>query len=198
MREALHALAIFGGGLGVGVITPNSPFLQELPSLLLIAMIFCIGLEVTSDRSHLSQIKEHSFYVFLLPVLVAVGSLLGGILAAGILPGMTIQDSLLASAGLGYYSLAGVMVSAQYSVLIGAIALLSNVFREVITLLAAPFLVRYFGKTAVIAAGAATAMDMTLPIIRQTAGPRAVYPAFVTGLVLTIAVPFLIGGIMQF
>lgn len=193
MRESLYALGIFISGLIIGRFVPNSPLLQELPTYLLLVMAFCIGAEIGADRSHLAQIKRHSYIVFALPVLIALGSLAGGVVAAALLGDVTIKDSLLIASGLGYYSLAGILISAQYSPLIGAIALVSNVLREVITLLAAPLLVRYFGKTAVIAAGAATAMDMTLPVIRKTAGAKAVYPAFVTGLVLTIAVPLLIG-----
>lgn len=198
MREALFALGVFASGVFAGRLLPGSPFLHELPNLLLLAMMFCTGVELASDRSHLAQIKKHSLSILALPVLVAIGTLASGILAAGLLSDITIKDSLLVSAGLGYYSIAGVMISAQYSALVGAIALLSNIIREVITLLAAPLFVRYFGKSAVIASGAATAMDMTLPVIRRTAGTSAVYPAFITGLVLTVAAPLLISLFLQF
>jgi uncharacterized membrane protein YbjE (DUF340 family) len=76
------------------------------------------------------------------------------------------------------------------------VALLSNIFREVATLLTTPILVRYFGKLAGIASGGATAMDTTLPVISRYSGKEYAIIALFSGIVLTILVPFLVTFIL--
>jgi len=72
------------------------------------------------------------------------------------------------------------------------IALLSNIIREIATLLLAPLLARYLGRLAPVAAGGATAMDTTLPIIVQVSGEEYGVMAIVSGVLLTTAVPVLV------
>ena len=79
---------------------------------------------------------------------------------------------------MGYYSLSSILISeyrqmalgAQLAAELGTIALLSNVFRELFTLVASPFLARKFGPFAPIASAGATAMDVSLPVILRSSG----------------------------
>ncbi len=48
-------------------------------------------------------------------------------------------------AGFGYYSLSSIFITEYKGPELGTIALLSNITREIITLLFAPLLVRWFG-----------------------------------------------------
>jgi uncharacterized membrane protein YbjE (DUF340 family) len=77
-------------------------------------------------------------------------------------------------------------------------ALLSNILREIITLLATPILVLYFGKLAGIASGGATSMDTTLPVITRYSGKEWSIIAVFSGVVLTILVPFLVTFILKY
>lgn len=79
---------------------------------------------------------------------------------------------------------------------LGVIALLSNVMREIITLLFTPVFARYFGKLAPITAGGATSMDTTLPIITQYVGKDYAIVSLFNGVVLTILVPFIVTFIL--
>lgn len=192
MIEALFSLLVFAVGALLGRFVPDSNLIQTLPTILLLVLTFVVGIDMSRDRAYISDMKRHSIWVFVLPTLVAAGSLAGACVAVLFLKDVTLRQSLLVSAGLGYYSLASILIATHYSAALGSIALLSNILREVMTLLLASVLVRYFGKVSVIAAGAATAMDATLPTIRRVGGPSAVYPALVTGIVLTLAVPLLV------
>ena len=71
-------------------------------------------------------------------------------------------------------------------------ALLANIAREILTLLLAPLLARWFGPLAPIAAGGATTMDTTLPIIAQTSGQRFVIVSIFHGFLVDFSVPFLV------
>jgi len=75
---------------------------------------------------------------------------------------------------------------------LGTIALLANIFREVLALLLAPLLVRYFGKLAPIAAGGATTMDTTFPVIVRYSGKEYSVVSIYHGFVTDLAVPFLV------
>ena len=75
---------------------------------------------------------------------------------------------------------------------LGTIALLSNIVRELITLLGAPLLVKMFGKLAPISAGGATTMDSTLPVIMRTLGEDFVLVSMFHGFLVDFSVPFLV------
>ena len=82
-------------------------------------------------------------------------------------------------------------------VVLGVIALLANLSREIITLIFAPLFVRLFGKLAPIASGGATAMDTTLPIVARFSGKEYAIIAFFSGIVLTVLVPILVPFILS-
>ena len=75
---------------------------------------------------------------------------------------------------------------------LGTIALLSNIARELITLLAAPFIVRYFGKLALISSGGATTMDTTLPVILRYSGQNLLIVSIYHGFLVDLSVPWLV------
>jgi uncharacterized membrane protein YbjE (DUF340 family) len=79
----------------------------------------------------------------------------------------------------------------------GTIALLSNIMREIFTLLMTPFLVRIAGPLSPIASGGATSMDTTLPIISLYSGREFAVIALFSGIVLTVLVPFLVPFILS-
>ena len=75
---------------------------------------------------------------------------------------------------------------------LGTIALLANIIREMLTLLGAPLMARWFGPLAPISAGGATTMDTTLPILSQTVGQRYIALSIYHGFVVDFTVPFLV------
>ncbi|HEY3422781.1 MAG TPA: LysO family transporter, partial [Methanocellaceae archaeon] len=55
-----------------------------------------------------------------------------------------------------------------------------------------PLVVKYFGKIVAVAPGGATSMDTTLPIIVRYAGSEVSVISFVSGVVLSVLVIFLV------
>jgi uncharacterized membrane protein YbjE (DUF340 family) len=104
---------------------------------------------------------------------------------------MALHEALAIGSGFGYYSLSSIMISRLSGETLGVVALLANIMREMTTLLLTPLLARY-GKLAPIAAGGATAMDTTLPIITRFSGSEYGVVGVFSGLVLSIIVPFLV------
>ena len=94
--------------------------------------------------------------------------------------------------GFGYYSLSGILITGSKGAELGTVALLSNIIRELLTLLGAPLLARWFGSLAPIAAGGATTADTTLPVITRTCGDELAVVSIYHGMVVDFSVPFLV------
>ena len=82
----------------------------------------------------------------------------------------TTAECMAVGSGFGYYSLSSIFITEYKGAQLGTIALLSNIIREIIALLFAPFFAKYFGKLSPISVGGATTMDTTLPIILRFSG----------------------------
>jgi uncharacterized membrane protein YbjE (DUF340 family) len=69
---------------------------------------------------------------------------------------------------------------------------MANVFRELMTLLLAPFMVRWFSPLGPICAGGATTIDVTLPVITRFSGRDWLFVSILHGVVVDFSVPFLV------
>jgi len=200
MKGSLTILSFFIAGIILAVFGWVPQWLSNDDFVLytLLALVFVVGIGIGSDSSAFEVLKRIKFKVLLVPLLVVIGSLAGTALFSLFLHHISVAQAMAVSAGFGYYSLSSVIISKMNGEELGVIALLANIFREVFTLIAAPFLVRYFGKLAIIASGGATAMDTTLPVAVKYSGKEFGVIAVFSGVVLTILVPFLVSFILQF
>ncbi len=175
-------------GLAPGVFVGN---IDPILTVMLCALLFVIGLDMSQNKSVVSEIKRMGPKIIGLPIFIAVGSILGA-LAIGIVLGIKPANAMAIGAGFGWYSLSGVMLTSLVSAQVGTMALLTNVFREVLSIVMVPFVVKYFGKIVAVAPGGATSMDTTLPIIVRYAGSEVSVISFVSGVVLSVLVIFLV------
>lgn len=199
MRSSLIILAVFAAGIGVGVFgqLPDGFRPASYTEYALYALLLFVGISLGGDRHVWAALRDRRNLRWgLVPVLVVVGTLVGTALASRVLSGLPLRDALAVGAGFGYYSLSSVLISQSHSQTLGVVALLSNLMREIGTLLLAPLLVRCCGRLAPIACGGATAMDSTLPVIARFAGKEYAVVALFSGVTLTLAVPLLIFAIL--
>ena len=168
------------------------PMLTTLTPIILGSFVFSVGLELGGISVPFSW-RMSLRWLLIIPCFTVVGSLIGGALVASFAPLISVREGLLVSSGLGYYSLSSAIIATQHGPMLASIALLANIFRELIVLLAAPILIRWFGNFSLIPFAAACAMDSCLPVIRESGGPTFVYPALLSGAVLTLTVPILVG-----
>ncbi|MDX9865902.1 MAG: lysine exporter LysO family protein, partial [Anaerolineaceae bacterium] len=139
-----------------------------------------------------TYLRHVNLRMLLVPAGVVLGSLVGAGLAALLLPGLSVRDGVVVGAGLGYYSLSSILIGQVRGAELGVVALLSNILREVSTLLLTPLLVRAGGKLAPVASAGATSSDTTLPVIQRYTDSATTLIAVINGLVLTLLVPFLV------
>lgn len=155
------------------------------------ALMFFVGVNVGHDVDTLKRVRSADPRLLLLPLMTIGGTLAGCALISLFMP-RTAAECLAVGSGFGYYSLSSIFVSKYCGAELGTIALLSNIFREIITLLGAPVLAAVFGCLAPISAGGATSMDTTLPIISQVSGRDMVIVSVFHGFVVDFSVPFLV------
>jgi uncharacterized membrane protein YbjE (DUF340 family) len=158
---------------------------------LIILLCFVIGMDMGKDPQLWTNIRSMGRKAFTIPAVSVIGSLLGG-LAVGSFIGLPPAISSAASVGSGYYSLTTVIMKQLAGPEAATLAFISNLLRELLVITATPLLVRWFGKNGTVGIGGATAMDTTLPFILKSAGKDMAIAAFVSGVVLTVAMPVLV------
>lgn len=171
---------------------------DRFTTLILYLLMMLVGIGIGGDQRALSVLRHIRFRVLLVPLIVVIGSLGGSALFSLLLHKVSLVNAVAVGAGFGYYSLSSIFIGQLSGEEMGVIALLANIFREVTTLVAAPFMVKYFGKLGAIVSAGATAMDTTLPVIVKATGREYAIVAIFSGIVLTVLVPVLVPFILEF
>lgn len=194
MRSSIIIVSFFVLGVlsGYFEIIPLSMVDNDISFYALCCLMFFVGLSLGNDTHILKRFTTINPRFYLLPVATIVGTLLGCAVISLFLPGRSVMDSMAVGSGFGYYSLSSIFITEYRGAELGTIALLSNIIREIMALLLAPLLVKYFGKLAPISVGGATTMDTTLPIILKFSGKEFAVIAVFHGFVLDLSVPLLV------
>lgn len=183
---------ILGTLCGVYHLIPYDFTQSNLSYYALCALMFSVGLSVGNDPQTLRNFRSLNPRLVFLPVMTILGTVAGCAVVSLFLSHRSATDCMAVGAGFGYYSLSSIFITEYKGPELGTIALLSNITREIITLLFAPLLVRWFGNLAPISAGGATTMDTTLPIITRYSGQSFVVVSIFHGFVVDFSVPFLV------
>lgn len=186
LRDCLIALGMVG--MGAAAAGLHLGWLDAISTNhLLYLLIVLVGID-------LAELKLNSVWrapgVMLLPLLVIIGSMVGGMVAA-LCTGESAWTSLALSSGFGWVTLSSILVSSKLGSSYGAIAMLTDLFRELMAISMLYLLGARFSREAIGICGA-TALDATLPLIRQKCGTNHVSLALISGFVLTLASPVLI------
>ncbi len=193
MKGSLIILSFFAAGLLLGVyrVLPASWLDYDYSFYVLAALMFSVGFSLGHQPDTIQQFRRIHSRVLFLPLMTIVGTWLG-VVVISFFSERSVFDFLAVGSGFGYYSLSSILITEYKGIELGTIALLANIFREIITLLFAPLMVRYFGKLSPIAAGGATTMDTTFPIIIRSSGNEFAVISIYHGFVMDLSVPFLV------
>lgn len=194
MKGSLIIIGFFilGTLCGLYHLIPYDFSQSKLSFYALCALMFCVGISVGNDPKTLKSFRSLNPRLVFLPIMTILGTLAGCTVASLFLTHRSLTDCLAVGSGFGYYSLSSIFITEAKGAEMGTIALLSNIMREIIALLCAPLLVRYFGRLAPISVGGATTMDTTLPIITRCSGQEFVIVSIFHGFVVDFSVPFLV------
>lgn len=194
MKGSLIIVGFFVLGALVGLfeLIPFNIADTDISFYTLCALMFCVGLGIGNDPQTIRNFRSLNPRLVFLPVMTILGTLAGAALASLVLTHRTAPECMAVGAGFGYYSLSSIFITEYKGAELGTIALLSNIIREIFTLLAAPLLVRWFGNLAPISSGGATTMDTTLPIITRCSGQEFAVVSIFHGFIVDFSVPFLV------
>jgi len=200
MKDSFIITGFFILGLILGINKFLPKFLMEntFSTYALYLLLFFVGISMGSDKKTWFFFFTKSLKLVFIPVSIIIGSLGGAAAVSILLKGITIKEALAVGAGFGYYSLSSIIIAELHSEALGMTALLSNISREIMTLVLTPFFVKCFGPLSPVASGGATAMDTTLPVIAKFSGKEIAAAAVFSGFVLTLITPFAVTFILNF
>lgn len=176
---------------GLAYLGWNTSFMPST-TFFLYVLLFIIGVDIINAPINFSSLTPK---MLLMPIPIIIASSVAGIILAWLMD-LDIRYGLVFSGGFGWFSLSGVMVSAKLNEYYGAIALLTDLFRELLSII----VLFFFGARAShasIAVAGATAMDTTLPIIKKTAGNAYIPLALYLGVILSLVTPFWLGFLLS-
>jgi uncharacterized membrane protein YbjE (DUF340 family) len=194
MINSLLILGCFLAGVAGSALHLSPAFFLQASviEITLFVLLFLVGVSVGANPATWDLVRRITVRMAFVPVLAVIGTLLGVGAASAFLPGLRLRDALAVGSGMGYYSLSSILITELRGETLGVLALLANILREIVTLVSAPLMARYFGRLGPVIAGGATATDTTLPIIVRTSGAEYAILAVFSGLVISLLVPFLI------
>lgn len=194
MRDIILIALVFAAGIILGMfnILPEGFNAGNWSEFALYALLLFVGISIGSDKESFMALRRMRGWLILIPIVSVVGSLLFSLATLLFFDEFSIREVLAVSAGMGYYSLSSIIISKLHGETLGTIALMANLFREIFTLLVTPFLIRFTGKLTPIAAGGATSMDTTLPVVIRFSGKEYVMISIYSGVVITFLVPVLV------
>ena len=152
-------------------------------------LMLLVGISIGSDRRLGEILRTLRPRVLLLPLATTVGTFAGTALVSLFLT-YSVSECMAVGAGFAYYSLSSIFISQYKGAELGTIALISNIARELITLLLTPLLARHLGPLIPISCGGASTMDTTLPVITRYCGKEWIFVSIVHAMILDFSVPF--------
>lgn len=158
-------------------------------SALLLCALFIIGHQLRAQDINLAKALLNKIGLSL-TLIIVISSLLAGVVSALIL-GLPVKLGLVLSSGFGWYTLSGILVGSMVDQHMGTGAFFIDFFREIIALIFVPMMGRKYIYASIGYCGA-TALDFTLPILKENIGEEIVPIAITSGMILSLLVPFLI------
>jgi len=191
---------LLGALLGWYDLLPDRVIKSDITIYILYVLMLLVGLSVGSDKRLIEVIKGIHPRLLLIPMATIIGTLIASAVISLLLSRWSLFECMAVGSGFAYYSLSSILITelkspslgAQVAAELGTIALVANLFREIMTLLLAPLFVKYFGRLAPISAGGATTMDTTLPIITKYSGKDLVFVSILHGIIVDFTVPFFV------
>ena len=145
MKDSLIVLGFFVGGCLLGALgyLPVDLKTGNMSIYILYALMFQIGISIGSNKELKSMISQLRLKFLLIPLATIGGTLLFSALASLLLSRWSIFDCMAVGSGFAYYSLSSVLITQfkeasiglQLATELGTIALLANIFREMMALL---------------------------------------------------------------
>lgn len=190
----LLALAALVLGVAWGSLGPaGTPLdlISDNSDLILYALMFFVGISIGLNKTILQKIREYHIKVFIIPFGIVVGSVAAGVVCS-LLTGVGARNGAAIAGGMGWYSLAGVMLTEMAGAQMGSVAFLSNLMREMLSFFSIPWISRHLNYYSCIAPAGATSEDTTLSMMVRYTSEEVVVMSVFNGIICSAVVPVLI------
>lgn len=188
------ALGIAYGLAGISVAPID--FMAGHTEVILYALMFFVGISVGGSRGLLGKLRQYHVRVLIIPAGIVIGSVLGGLVCAPLV-GMSLPTGAAVASGLGWYSLAGVMMTDIAGAQVGSITFLANLLRELVSFFSIPWIAKHLNYPTCIAPAGATSEDTTLPMLIRCTNGETVVLSVLNGVICSALVPVLIAAFQQ-
>ena len=180
-------------GIFCGLLLKSSFLLNSVDIFIklgLCLLLFFVGIDIRNYKNLAKSLIKIKKKVIFLPIITILGSIFGGFITASFLS-LSFPETIAISSGMGWYSFSAIEL-AKIDANLGAIAFLSNVFRELLAILLIPFIAKYLGGYEAISCAGAPAMDSLLPFINRNTPANMAIVSFYSGLIITLVIPILL------
>ena len=206
MKQSIVVVMMFIVGCVVGYFNQIDYELHDLSLYILYALMLQVGISVGCSDNLKALLQYCRPKMLLIPLATITGTLLLSACISLVLSRWSAFDCMAVGAGLGYYSLSSILITQlkldtlgqQLAAELGTIALLANIFREIFSLIFAPFIYKFFGPFAPISAAGVTSVDVSLPAIARVSGKEMIPISLFHGMLLDMSVPILLPFLCEF
>lgn len=200
MKGSIIVLLFFCAGCLVGMAGDFSFDTHTVSMYILYALMLQVGLSIGSNKNLKEIIACIRPKMLIIPLGTIAGTLLFSATASLLLSQWSVFDCMAVGSGFAYYSLSSILITQfktpsiglQLATELGTIALLANIFREMMALLGTPVIQKYFGRLAPISAAGVNSMDVVLPVITRYSGKDMIPVAILHGILIDMSVPFFV------
>ena len=200
MKSSIIVLLFFFAGCILGTLHIIPFDVHHLSMYILYALMLQVGLSIGSNKNLREIVKSIRPKMLIIPMGTIVGTLLFSATASLLLSQWSVFGCMAVGSGFAYYSLSSILITQfktpsiglQLATELGTIALLANIFREMMALLGTPLIQKYFGRLAPISAAGVNSMDVVLPVITRYSGKEMIPIAIVHGILIGMSVPFFV------
>ena len=183
--ECLIAISMVLIGMVLYLILPNTLGSESISSILLYILIFLVGVDLSTIK--IQALTRNHFKV---PLLTIVALFIAAYLTTFILD-RSFTELVVFGSGFGWFSLSGPLIGKTLGAEQGTFALLTDLIREFYAI-ALLYLIGRNYPNPVIGICGATAMDSTLPFIKNNCSSLDTQVAIFSGFLLTVLAPFFI------
>ena len=200
MRNSIIVVAFFIMGCWTGTKNIFNFDTHQISMYILYALMLQVGIGIGSNKNIKTMFSTLQWKMLLIPMGTIVGTLFFSAIASLLITQWNVFDCMAVGSGFAYYSLSSILITQfktasiglQLATELGTIALLANIFREMMALIGAPLIHKYFGKTATISAAGVNSMDIVLPAITRYSGNDMMPIAILHGILIDLSVPFFV------
>lgn len=200
MKGTILVILFFALGCIVGFSADINFDIHSVSMIILYALMFQVGLSIGSNKSLKSLIASLKLSALCVPLGTVIGTLVFSALASLVLTKWSVFDCMAVGSGFAYYSLSSILITQfkeptvgiQLATELGTIALLANIFREMMALVGAPVITKLFGGSGLVSAAGVNSMDVRLPSITRYSGKDIIPIAILHGILIDMSVPIFV------